>query len=167
MEFRKMVMITLYGRQQKRHKCIEQSSGFCGRWQEWDDLGGWHWNMYIIICETNRESRFDAWYRVLGAGALGWPRGMGWGQRWEGGSGWGTHVHSWRIQVNVWQNQYNMIKYYNLDSRDFFYLFIYLFVCFYFILLYNTVLVLPYIDLNPPWVYMRSQTWTPLPPPSQ
>ena len=29
---------------------------------------------------------------------------------------------------------------------------------FYFILLYNTVLVLPYIDMYPPWVYMRSQT---------
>ena len=37
---------------------------------------------------------------------------------------------------------------------------------FYFILLYNTVLVLPYIDMNPPRVYMRSQTWTLLPPPS-
>ena len=37
---------------------------------------------------------------------------------------------------------------------------------FYFILLYNTVLVLPYIDMSPPWVYMRFQTWTPLPPPS-
>ena len=34
---------------------------------------------------------------------------------------------------------------------------------FYFILLYNTVLVLPYIDMNPTWVYMSSQTWTPLP----
>ena len=29
---------------------------------------------------------------------------------------------------------------------------------FYFILLYNTVLVLPHIDMNPPRVYMRSQT---------
>ena len=29
---------------------------------------------------------------VLRAGALGWPWGMGWGGRWEGGSGWGTHV---------------------------------------------------------------------------
>ena len=29
---------------------------------------------------------------------------------------------------------------------------------FYFILLFNTVLVLPYIDMNPPRVYMRSQT---------
>ena len=35
---------------------------------------------------------------------------------------------------------------------------------FYFILLYNTVLVLPYIDMSPPRVYMCSQTWTPLPP---
>ena len=34
----------------------------------------------------------------------------------------------------------------------------------YFILLYNTVLVLAYIDMNPPLVYMSSQTWTPLPP---
>ena len=37
---------------------------------------------------------------------------------------------------------------------------------FYFILLYSTVLALPYVDMNPPWVYMSSQTWTPshLPP---
>ena len=33
-----------------------------------------------------------------------------------------------------------------------------LFFFFYFILLYNTVLVLPYIDMNPPQVYMCSQT---------
>ena len=42
--------------------------------------------------------------------------------------------------------------------------FIYFF--FYFLLLYNTVLVLPYINMNPPRVYMSSQSWTPLPPPS-
>ena len=30
MEFRKMVMITLYVRQQKRHRCIEQSFGSVG-----------------------------------------------------------------------------------------------------------------------------------------
>ena len=33
-------------------------------------------------------------------------------------------------------------------------------------LLYNVVLVLPYIDINPPRVYMCSPSWTPLPPPS-
>ena len=32
------------------------------------------------------------------------------------------------------------------------------------ILLYNIVLVLPYIDMNPPWVYVCSPSWTPLPP---
>ena len=99
MEFRKMVMITLYARQQKRHRCKEQSFGFCGRGRGWDDLGEWHWNMYNIICEINRQSRFDAWYRMLGAGALGWPRGMVWGGRWEGDSGWGTRVHPWQIHV--------------------------------------------------------------------
>ena len=35
-----------------------------------------------------------------------------------------------------------------------------------FFLLYNTVLILPYIDMNPPQVYMSSQPWTPLHPPS-
>ena len=33
-------------------------------------------------------------------------------------------------------------------------------------LFYNTVLVLPYIDMNPPQVYMSSQSWTHLLPPS-
>ena len=36
----------------------------------------------------------------------------------------------------------------------------------FFFLLYNIVLVLPYIDMDPPWVYMCSPSWTPLPPPS-
>ena len=40
--FRKMVTITLYVRQQKRHRCIEQSFGLCGRGRWWDDLGEWH-----------------------------------------------------------------------------------------------------------------------------
>ena len=40
--FRKMVTITLYTRQQKRHRCIEQSFGLCGRGRRWDDLGEWH-----------------------------------------------------------------------------------------------------------------------------
>ena len=40
MEFRKMVMITLYARQQKRHRCIEQSFGLC--WWGVYDLGESH-----------------------------------------------------------------------------------------------------------------------------
>ena len=42
MEFRKMVRITLYARQQKRHRCIEQSFGLCGKGQGWDNLGEWY-----------------------------------------------------------------------------------------------------------------------------
>ena len=36
-------------------------------------------------------------------GALGWPRGMGWGGRWKGRLGWGTHVNPWLIHISVWQ----------------------------------------------------------------
>ena len=27
-----------------------------------------------------------------------------------GGSEWGTRVHLWQIHVDVWQNQYNIVK---------------------------------------------------------
>ena len=33
-----------------------------------------------------------------------------WRGRWERGSGLGTHVHPWQIHVNVWQNQYSIVK---------------------------------------------------------
>ena len=48
--------------------------------------------------------------QVLGAGALGRPRGMGSGGRREGGSGWGTHVNPWLIHVNVWQKPLQYCK---------------------------------------------------------
>ena len=48
--------------------------------------------------------------QVLRPGALGRPRGIGWGGRWEGGSGWGTHVTPWLIHVNVWQNPLQYCK---------------------------------------------------------
>ena len=48
--------------------------------------------------------------QVLRAGALGRPREMGWGGRWEGGSGWGTHVNPWLIHVNVWQKPLQYCK---------------------------------------------------------
>ena len=48
--------------------------------------------------------------QVLGAGALGIPRGMGWRGRREGGSGWGIHVNPWLIHVNVWQKPLQYCK---------------------------------------------------------
>jgi len=44
--------------------------------------------------------------------AWGWCIGMtqrdGTGR--EEGSGWGTRVYLWRIHVDIWQNQYNIVK---------------------------------------------------------
>ena len=60
MEFKKMVTITLYARQKKRHRCIEQTFGLCVRRRGWDDLREKHRNMYIIKCETDRQPRLDA-----------------------------------------------------------------------------------------------------------
>ena len=45
-------------------------------------------------------------------------------------------------------------------------LFLFSFEDFFLILLYNTVLVLPYINMNPPWMHTCSPSWTLLPPPS-
>ena len=47
------------------------------------------------------------------------------------------------------------------NNVSFFSSFIYLFF-----LLHNIVLVLPYIDMNLPWVYRYSPSWNPLTPPS-
>ena len=35
---------------------------------------------------------------------------MIWCGRWERGSGLGTHVHPWRIHVDVWQSQCSTVK---------------------------------------------------------
>ena len=41
-------------------------------------------------------------------GLVHWDGPEGWYG--EGGSGWGTRVHPWWIHVDVWQNQYNIVK---------------------------------------------------------
>ena len=72
--------------------------------------------MYII-CEIDRQSRLDAWDRVLRDGALGWPGGMGWEGRWERVSGGGAHVHPWLINVNVWQKPPQYCKVISLQLK--------------------------------------------------
>ena len=86
MEFRKMVVITLYARQQKRHRCIEQSFGLCGRGKRWDDLRECHGNMYNIIKEMNLQSRFDTGSLAL----VQWDDP----ERWYGEGG-GRGVQDW------------------------------------------------------------------------
>ena len=68
MEFRK-----IYERQQKKHKCIEQSLDSVG-----EDQGGMIWENGIVACILSCKKRItslgsiqDTGYRMLGAGALG------------------------------------------------------------------------------------------------
>ena len=109
MEFRKIVTITLYAGQKERHRCIEQTLDFMGEGE-----GGMIWESSIKTCILSRVKQITStgWMHETSAraGALGWPRGMGWGGRWEGGSGWGTHINPWLIHVNVWQNPLQYCK---------------------------------------------------------
>ena len=60
------------------------------------------WNISAVQVGCMRQ--------VLRAGALGWPRGIGWGGRWEWDSGWGTHANPWLIHVNAWQKPLQYCK---------------------------------------------------------
>ena len=65
---------------------------------------------HVYYLGWNRSPQVGCMRQVLGPGALGRPRGIGWRGRWEGGSGWGTHVNPWLIHVNVWQKPLQYCK---------------------------------------------------------
>jgi len=101
-----MVTITLYARQQKRHRCIEQSFGLCGRGR-----GGIIWENGIETCIIYKKQIASPGL-MQDTGSLGlvhWDDPEE-GGKWEESSGLGTRVHPWRIHVDVWQNQYNIVK---------------------------------------------------------
>ena len=103
-----MVMITLYARQQKRHRCIKQSSGLCERGRR-----GMIWENGIKTCIISYKKRIASPGSMQDTGSLGlmhWDDPEGWcGEGGVRGSGWGTRVHLWQIHVDVWQNQYNIV----------------------------------------------------------
>ena len=73
--------------------------------------------------ETSCQSRFNARYWMLGASALGWPRGMVWGGRREEGSGWvhmytcGGFIMIFGITNTILQNFKNKIKFKKKKNR--------------------------------------------------
>ena len=52
--------LSLYFLEKTDEQILEQTFGLYGRRQEGDDLREQHRNMYIIKCETDRQSRLDA-----------------------------------------------------------------------------------------------------------
>ena len=102
-----MVMITLYARQQKRHRCIEQSFGLCGMILE-------NGIETCIISYMKQISSLGSMHDTGCLGLVHWDDPEGWygegGGRSEMGSGWGTRVYLWQIHVDVCQNQYNIVK---------------------------------------------------------
>ena len=104
-----MVMITLYAKQKKRHRCTEQIFGL---WEK-ARVGCFERtaSKHVYYLGWNRSpAQVGCMRQVLGPGALGRPRGIGWRGRWEGGSGWGIHVTPWLIHVSVWQNPLQYCK---------------------------------------------------------
>ena len=77
--------------------------------------GGMIWENGIATCILSCKERIASLGSIQDTGCLGlvhWDDP----ERWygEGGgrgsSGLGTHVHLWRIHVDVWQNQYSFVK---------------------------------------------------------
>ena len=72
------------------------------------------WENGTEICKLSYVKRIASPGSMHDTGCLElvhWDDPEGWmGRELEGGSGWGTHVHPWWIHVNVWQNQYNIVK---------------------------------------------------------
>ena len=109
MELRKRVMITLYAKQKMRHRCIEQTFGL---WEK-ARVGCFERTAlkHVYYLGWNRSPAQVGCMRwVLGLGALGRPRGVGWRGRRERGSGWGMQVNPWLIHVNVWQKPLQYCK---------------------------------------------------------
>ena len=91
----------------KRHRCMEQSLDSVGEGE-----GGMVWENGI---ETYRLS-YVKWIAGPGlmhetgcSGLVHWDDPEGWDGE-GGGSGVQDVEHPWLIHVNVWQNQYNIVK---------------------------------------------------------
>ena len=88
MEFRKMLMITLYAEQKKRHRCTEQTFGLCGRRRGWDVS---RVCMYTIYSKTDHQPRLDARDKCSGLVHSEDPEGWG-GERDRRGDLDGEHM---------------------------------------------------------------------------
>ena len=81
---------------------------------EGEGEGGMIWENGMETCILSRKNPIASLCPMQDTAYLGLVHGddpeMLWGGRWEGGSCLGSHVHPWWTHVNVWQNQYSIVK---------------------------------------------------------
>ena len=88
-----MVTITLYERQQRRHRCIEESFGLYGRGQGWDDLG--ECIETCIISYVKRITSPGLMHDTGCSGLVHWDDPGGWyGEGVAGGVQDGEHMYT-------------------------------------------------------------------------
>ena len=97
------VTTTLYARQQKRHRCKEQTFGLCGEGE-----GGMIWENSIETCILSHVKQMTSASSMHEAGRskpVLRDNPEGWGE--EGGErgvqDGGIYVHPWLIHKDVWQ----------------------------------------------------------------
>ena len=81
--------------------------------------GGMIWENGIETCIISYMKRVPSPGLMHDTGCLGlvhWhDQRAGMGR--EEGSGWGTSVYLWQIHVDIWQNQYNIVKLKNKNNK--------------------------------------------------
>ena len=85
-------------------------------WTLWErEREGWFGRMALKYVYYHIWNESPVQVRCMIQDAWGWRTGTtqrdGMGR--EEGSGWGTHVYLWRIHFDIWQNQYNIVKFKN------------------------------------------------------
>ena len=96
------------------------ASGPITSWEIWRNSGNsvrryFFWAPKSLQMVTAAMKLKDV-YSLEGLDAWGWCTGTtqrdGMGR--EEGSGWGTCVYLWQIHFDIWQNQYNIVKFKNI-----------------------------------------------------
>ena len=82
---------------------------------EGEGEGGMIWENGILTCILSCKNQIASLCLMQDTGCLGLvhgddPEGCCGEGRGRGGSCLGMHVHPWWIHVNVWQNQYSIVK---------------------------------------------------------
>ena len=94
-----MVMITLYAKHKKRHRCTEQTLGLYGRRRGWDAVREQHWNK---ILSRVKQATSPDWMHETSV--QGWCTGKT--QR----DGMGNTCKSMLFHVNIWQKPLQYCK---------------------------------------------------------